>query len=326
MVSIIIPVYNSEAFLPEMLNSVLDQSYTDVEIILVNDGSKDNSGKICQAYAEKYDCVKAFDRENHGASASRNFGLEQASGEFVWFLDSDDVLAEGALQTAVMMQNKYDADVVIGGMNFCFANKGKIVPKVVEEEFAFNILQFENYYEELFSRNYISSLCNKLIRRSVILENKIRMIEHLHMYEDYVFCMDLLLKCEKIACVPMIFYHYQFRNSQSLSHRYKSDILAIFLLLKAKIEEYRTALSRRNKSADICLSNFMIYLAYECVKNEARSSENPRAKIKELLCNKDFHDTMLEFNSYGARYRVVHALMKRRLSVVLFFYLKQNRN
>lgn len=324
MVSIIIPVYNAAIYLEDMLDSVLGQSYSDIEVILVNDGSKDNSSKICHKYAKKYSFVKVYDRENHGASATRNFGVEQANGDFVWFMDSDDILEEKALQTAVSTQKKYEADVVIGGMNFCFTEEKKITPKVIDCEFVFSNNQFRDYYRELFIKNYVSSLCNKLIRRSVIIDNNIRMIEKLCMYEDYIFCMDLLLKCNKVACIPDVFYNYQLRDTKSLSHRYKTGIPEMSRILQEKISEYRKNFSYKNGSADVCLNNLSIYLAYECVKNESRDKKNARKKINALLGDKDFHKSMLSVHGHGSKYRIIHILMKRKLTCAILLYLRMS--
>lgn len=321
MISIIIPVYNSEQFLPDMLDSVLQQSYTEYEIILVNDGSRDGSSAICHEYARKHSCVKVFDRENHGASASRNFGIQQATGEFIWFMDSDDILAEDALTTAIAAQEKYKADVVIGGMNFCFGEQ-RAEPKAVERELVFEAAQFFHYYAELFEINYISSLWNKLIRRDVITHNGLQMDECLHLYEDYVFCMDLLLRSGTIVCLPQIFYDYKLRETQSLSRRYKQNITDMFCRLKKKITQYREVLSEEGGQADISLNNLMIYIAYECVKNEARCRENPVKKMRKLMNEAEFREAMRTFSCTGLGKKAVRVLMKSKAAIVLLLFFR----
>lgn len=321
MVSIIIPVYNAAPYLEAMLDSVLSQSYKDIQLILVNDGSKDNSSAICHRYAEQYPCVEVYDRENSGVSATRNFGLERANGEFVWFMDSDDLLREGALQTAVTAQEKYGADVVIGGMNFCFAGDGKITTKAVEEEYAFSVPQFAVYYNRLFYKNYISSLCNKLIRRSVIADNRVHMLEELSMYEDYIFCMDVILCCDTVACIPDVLYDYQIRDSAHLSRRYRPNAGNMFSLLKKKITGYLEVLAPNAPEVERSLNNLMVYLAYECIKNESRSPENRKANMRALLLASDFRQAMKRFRGFGLRYRGVHLLMKYRMTTILGWYL-----
>lgn len=322
MVSIIIPVYNAEPFLRQMLDSVLGQSYKDYEIILINDGSKDESGNVCREYSEKYSCIKYYDRENHGVSATRNFGLDRASGDFVWFMDSDDILAEGALKVAVDTQKQYNADIVIGGMNFCFAERSKIIAKTIDNELFFCGSDFAEYYVELYSNNYISPLWNKLIRRSVITDNNVRMLEKLEMYEDYVFSMDVLVKCNSVACVPDILYDYQIRDGQSLSRRYKPDVADMLRMFKNKISSYRELIANDNSNVDIHLNNLVIYFAYECIKNQARNKSNALESIKDLLNDKAFEEAMMTFKGYGIRYVAVYNMMKNKRAFLLLAYLR----
>ena len=320
MISIVIPVYNAEAFLAKMLESILQQSYCDYEIVLVNDGSKDNSSAVCHSFAEKYSCIKVFDRENGGASAARNFGAQQATGEFVWFMDSDDQLAKDALQTAVDLQKKYDADVVIGGMNFCFTEEGITKPKALEQELLIPAQEFAQHYSVLFGKNYISSLCNKLIRRSVISDNDLQMIPQLHMYEDYIYCMDLLLKCQTVICTPVIFYQYLLREGHSLSRRYRPDTLGMFCILHERITLYKQTLN--NIAAERSLDRQIIYLAYECVKNEARCKQAPLKNIRMLINHPNFKSAMRLSCTGAMQYRIAHFLMKHRCAFALWLYLK----
>ena len=321
MISIVIPVYNSAAYLSDMLNSVIEQSYKDVEIILVNDGSTDDSSAVCHRYADKYSYVRVYDRENHGASASRNYGVKMANGEFIWFMDSDDILKKDALLNSIEAQSKYDADIVIGGMNFSFLEEGRVIPKTIQNDVVLNDSEFKCLYNELFSANYISSLWNKLIRKSVITENSILMNESLHMYEDYVFCMDILLKCKTIVCLSKIFYDYKLRYTKSLSHSYKENVIDMFCILEKKIAEYKETFKDEAPSTQVALDNLLIYLAYECVKNEARH-KNAYKKIKNILRNEAFKNAMRHYSATGKRYKTVQMLMKKRMALLLLTYLK----
>lgn len=325
MISIIIPVYNSALYLADMLDSVLNQSYKDYEIILVNDGSKDSSGSICSDYAQRFSCIKYFDRQNQGVSATRNFGLDQAIGDFVWFMDSDDFLAEDALMTAVSLQERYNADVIIGGMDFCFSSPSNVVNKSIQRELVFSIEDFHIYYDELFSKNYLSSLWNKMLRRSVIVENGIRMLEKLQMYEDYIFDMDVLLKCNSVVAVPTVFYKYQIRGTQSLSHRYKAGVADMLKLFVSRIKQYSAAIGSKNSDANARLNNLVIYFAYECVKNEYRNQTNALRSVKALMRNEAFCEAMRGFRGFGRKYESVHFLMKNRMALMLVMYLRINR-
>lgn len=321
MVSIIIPVYNAGPYLIDMLNSVVHQSYKDIEVILVNDGSTDNSSYICHQYADQYEYINVFDRENHGVSATRNFGVEHARGEFIWFMDSDDAISEDAIRIAVEEQQKYDADMVIGGVNFCFTEEEKIISKTISKKVVFDQQQFKYQYKELFSANYLSALWNKLIRRSVIKDNHIQMIPSLCMYEDYVFCMDTILKCKTIVALPDIFYNYKLRNAQSLSHRYRQDVVNMFAILEEKISGYKASFEDEVVCANHSLDDLAIYIGYECVKNEARH-KRPYEKVKEILHNEKFHNAISGYRGHMCKYRFVQVMMKYKMVAPLLIYLK----
>ncbi len=321
MISIIMPVYNAAKFLSPMLDSVLNQSYRDFELILVNDGSTDHSSEICHEYASRFPAVRVFDLENGGPSRARNFGVTQATGDFIWFMDSDDILADDALECAVQVQAQHDADVVIGGMNFCLTYKDETVPKSVEQELVLSTDDFVQNYRLMYAKNYISSLCNKLIRRSLITENKIVMNEKLRTYEDYLFCMDMLLCAKKTVCLPTIFYHYQIREAGSLSRRHKPDILQSFRILSEKIGGYIERFSAASPDAARSLQNLLIYLAYECVKNESRSPDDPKKKIRALLREPDFNTPLRACCGESLRYKVVHFFMKHKMTGALWVYL-----
>ncbi len=322
MVSIIIPVYNAQPYLAAMLDSVIAQADVGIELLLVNDGSTDESGAICREYAQRYAFVQAFDRENGGASAARNFGLSQAKGEFIWLMDSDDRLSPEALRTALSVQRQQDADIVIGGMNFYHVADGTVNPRAIERPLFLTKDTFAGHYRELFRHNYISSMCNKLIRRSLIEEHGVRLQDDLLMYEDYTFCMELLTHAQRIACVPDVFYEYLLRSSGSLSHRYKPNISRMFAILFEHISGYRMRLGAQSGDCVAALDNLIVYLAFECVRNEYRSPEKAYRHMRMLLNDATFIKAMGACRGSNLRYRVVHGMMKCRMTAALWVYLR----
>ena len=115
MISIIVPVYNTEKYLHRCIDSILAQTFTDFELLLINDGSKDNSGKICDEYAAKDSRVRVFHKENGGVSSARNLGLNEAQGKWIYFVDSDDTLQLYALQELVNWINNDKIDLIMAG-------------------------------------------------------------------------------------------------------------------------------------------------------------------------------------------------------------------
>ncbi len=321
MISIIMPVYNSEKYLPAMLDSILEQSYKDIELILINDGSTDGSFEVCRKYAKNFSNIKIYDRENSGVSITRNFGISQATGDFIWFVDSDDVLYPDALAKAVKVQEKYDADIVIGGMDFCFTDSGDLWRKTIKDTLLFERETFSDNYCYLYENNYITSICNKLIRRSLIVDNSITLIEGLSMFEDYIFSMDCLLCASKVVCIADAFYAYQLRSSGTLSKRYKENIDIMFELLRARMDVYVSKLGAECESTRRSLNELMIYFAYECLKNESKAI-CAREKIKHFLHNQKLGDTLKAYKGHGKKYRAVRFLMMCKATEFFVWFFK----
>src|SRR5690554_7275643 len=142
MISVIIPVYNSEKYLHKCIDSVLAQSYTNFELILVNDGSTDGSGKICDEYAEKDERVRVFHKDNGGVSSARNIGLKNSSGDYIIHADSDDLMLSGALESLYYEAKQSNSDIVIGNYIIRYGSKDNFVN--------LNLTEFITSYDFLY--------------------------------------------------------------------------------------------------------------------------------------------------------------------------------
>ena len=173
VVSIIVPVYNTEKFLHRCIDSILTQTYTDFELLLIDDGSKDSSGSICDEYAEKDSRVRVFHKENGGVSSARNLGLDNAQGEWITFVDSDDYIEENYLKS---FEGNLDADLVVGNMIICEVGKsprginahivpGKYSPIQIVLQGHLNTSPFLAPWGKMFRRECIADLrFNTLMR------------------------------------------------------------------------------------------------------------------------------------------------------------------
>jgi glycosyltransferase involved in cell wall biosynthesis len=172
-ISIIVPVYNSQKTIQRCCDSLLNQTYKNIEIILVNDGSKDESLKIINSYECKYDNVIVLNQKNSGAGAARNNGLLKASGEYVTFVDSDDELSKDAIKNMVKCL-KPDTDIVISGFKE-FDNKGNILIDMIPKK---------NYWTEF----KFTSTMFKLYRKKYLIDNNVK-FAHFNVFEDLYFCL-----------------------------------------------------------------------------------------------------------------------------------------
>ena len=215
-VSIIVPVYRVEDYLPACIDSVLAQDYTDFELILVDDGSPDCCGEICDSYAARDSRIKVIHKENGGLSDARNAGIAPASGEYIVFLDSDDFWGDpGALSRIMARARQTGADI----LNYSYT---KFREDTGEKESYFGSAEAMPELQEIgtqldwLTKNglYIASACNKLIRRSLLAELPFRKGVYC---EDIEWCAKLLLRAESMDFVPEDFYQYR-QRSDSIRH------------------------------------------------------------------------------------------------------------
>jgi len=222
LVSIIIPVYNAEAYLAENIDSVLNQAYESFELILVDDGSTDKSAQIMKNYSEREPRVVALYQENSGAPTARNYGLSVAKGEYIQFIDSDDFMAKQALHRMVTALEETGADLVVGAYD-TVGDKGNFIKSVPHPiESGFYIVQ-EN--REDFS--LIPPMPgNKLFRASVIRNNHLNFQPSLKQAQDLNFYLKFLLFAKKVIVMDEVVYHYRVRTG-SISHTYSLVILEV---------------------------------------------------------------------------------------------------
>ena len=204
-VSIIMPVYNKEKYVRKSIMSILNQSYTDFELLVINDGSTDNSLSICLSLQEKDDRIKVISVENGGVSKARNIGLDNAKGKYVMFIDSDDYIANNYLIDFVMNKN----DFVLGGLTKT-SKEGKEISVVLPNNR--NILKMnevvKNFYEEQLKSGIYGFVASKLVSLELINKHHIRFDETIRLAEDYNFFLDIYSKINEITFIDQKGYYY----------------------------------------------------------------------------------------------------------------------
>lgn len=209
LISIIVPIYNSEAFLDRCIQSILSQTYKHWELLLVDDGSTDTSGKICDSYAAKDDRIHVFHQNNTGVSTARNVGLEKATGEYVAFCDSDDWVDNDWIENLVTCASSENLDIVYCDMVHHYPNN--ITINVSSAEDSSNKIEFLKRY---LNTGY--SLCVMMVRRSLIQENSIRGLDGYIFCEDMFLSVNMFIHANRIKHINRGFYHYNRENEDSL--------------------------------------------------------------------------------------------------------------
>ena len=208
MISIIVPVYNTEKYLPRCIDSILAQSFTDFEVLLVDDGSPDGSGEICDNYIAKDSRIRVFHKQNEGVSSARNMGLDNAIGEWVTFVDADDWIEKDTLEQCI--ENSKDVEFVRFGMKSVYGENLYIEDTRLENSWTYKI-----YCANVFSRQTALGVCGGLYLRSIFTNNNIKFNPQYRLGEDWLVLMQYL-KCIKIIKILNYpFYNYNKQNEIS---------------------------------------------------------------------------------------------------------------
>lgn len=222
-ISIIIPVYNSENYIANTIESILNQSYKYFEIIIVNDGSTDKSLEICEKYNIKDERIKLVSKRNEGVSQARNSGLQYVTGDYLMFIDSDDYLEENSLKVIAKTMDKYHLDLCIYSWNEVYGGKKKLISLNSDD------ITFEELYSKILTEDYECGggfPWNKVWNvKSIIKDSKFIEFRNLKLYEDKLWCLmnldRLMRKSFKILSIPL--YNYRV-NANSLSHSNNLEI------------------------------------------------------------------------------------------------------
>lgn len=216
-ISVIIPIYNAEAYLENCLESIKNQSFTDYEVLLIDDGSTDNSGKICDIFATKDFRFQVIHKSNGGVSSARNIGIEQAKGEWICFMDSDDTVEKDYLQHLYQGTNQQNDILVVQGFKTILPKKQSRIRKFETRLYTasdiYQLFQFLNI-------NRSGYPFAKLYNTQIVRQNQIRFIEQIHYAEDVMFMLTYMCYINAIQTLDGYNYNYYIRNNpNSLSQR-----------------------------------------------------------------------------------------------------------
>lgn len=283
MISIIVPVYNCEKYLTGCLDSILTQSFSDFEIICIDDGSTDGSGIILDEAARKDARIKVWHMTNHGQAYARNYGIEQSQGKFVCFIDSDDKIHEQYLSNMIEAAEKNHSDLVVCGMNRVFVKK----PSLLEKLFAYypvmekhDVLSVSQCPELLISM--INAPYCKLIKKSFLEDHQIRFLEG-KIYEDFFFTQSLLMNHPIISILEEQLYDYHVYQGSTMTNK-KSKVHDMYDVMDALIEKYNHS-SQFEEFKDeleyLCLHHICIGTVYRAFLQHPLSffSELKRARV-----------------------------------------------
>ncbi len=275
MVSIIVPVYQVEDCLPQCIESILTQTYQNIELILVDDGSPDNCGAICDSYAEKDDRIRVIHKENNGVSAARNAALEIAAGEFLAFVDGDDEIEPTMIEVLYQNLIKYQCDISVCGIWFVFPDGTK---KRACAEDMVEVYDRQAAMENiLLGKYYAGHLCNKMFRRTVFANQKLD--PAIKVYEDSLVVAEVILQSERLVFDSTPLYRYLLRDDSAYRKAFSpSQYTAFFAFDKIK-----TLLLENNLPLLDCLKARELFYSVELLcKLAGEKGEEAREYRKKI--------------------------------------------
>ena len=312
-VSVIVPVYNAGGVVSRCVDSILAQSYTDFEVLLVNDGSTDNSGAICDNYAQQDGRVKVIHQENSGVSAARNAGLKAAQGEWVTFVDSDDMVLDCFLEALVEAASR-SAQVDLAYCGYAIVERSTSIKTYRSATY----IEKEQLHDALSSTKllYRCSPWAKLFRRSIITDNGLQFDTNLTISEDRLFLYQYLIHIRGVAVTSTVGYLYGSFSPTSLKHkRVPTEMLAYRQQTITAAAHDVVNTFGLGKGEAFLIARHLMLILFELIRNvyqDSGASRKTRERQRELfigLFDVDLYQDNLENNPRWFAYLRQNRLM-----------------
>lgn len=288
--SVIIPAYNCEKYIGRCLDSILNQENLEFEIIVINDGSTDNTLKICRQYEEKFENIKVINKKNEGQGIARNVGILEAKGKYITFVDSDDYVNQNCYTLAISILEKNSADFFAGQIKKI--SEGESENLLLDEKY----ITYHNYsmskddlVKSMLAGNDIeknsrvsSSTCDKIYLKSIIEKYKIVFVsERIYLSEDIIFNIMFLDKCNICIVSNMEMYNYV-TNVASFCHTYQSDYITKMYKMIDVFNSYRFGFSDQEYKALVSEKMYGYIKSYMFQEVEHQNIYNSAKHIKKI--------------------------------------------
>lgn len=334
LISVIVPVYNAELFLDRCIMSITNQTYRNFELILIDDGSEDNSLEICKKYKRIDNRIKVIAKRNSGVSHTRNLGIKEANGEWIIFIDSDDFVSEIFFEEAMAICTKCNLDIVIGGVNY-ICGKNRYVEtnskqyyfdgepeKLQSSMLANRFLTREGVQHKILGYSW-----GKIYRTSIIKE--ITFPEKISLREDMIFNLYAFNKASKIKSVPDVWYYY-IQHQGSAFHRYNGEYskeVSKFIMECKEFVDHEPKIMKNDFY--ICvLYTYMSWLkVFTMHKNAPTNFQQKKQLVKNSFYNlmwKDAFDNV-DKTMLDKKYRLLVSFFRKHNSLGIMMLYKLSR-
>ena len=330
LISIIMPVYNAEKYLNRSIESIMNQTYNNIEIILVNDGSTDNSLEICTSYQEKDNRIKLINQANKGVSFARNKGIDEATGDYIMFIDSDDYVEKNMIEDMVSKITEDDIDLVISGIKMDYIKNGQVIKeeKYKLKDKMYTIVEMLN---DILIDIDLICICGpwcKLYKTEILKNNKIKFTNEFTMGEDTWYNLDYIDTCTgKVITMSNIYYNYMRENPNSLFTKYYDDYIKI---TEKVYNKFLNLLERKasSETIDRYKKTYTFNLIYANTIN-FKYITTYKKKMEDLeysLKNNVVVNNIKSLKPIGIKEKVFRFLIKNKCKHILYLYFKIRMN
>lgn len=324
-ISIIMPVYNKEKYLYKSIKSILNQTYENFELIIVNDGSTDNSSSICHKFEQEDSRIKVIDIENNGVSNARNIGIKNANGQYIQFIDADDYIDKYMLEDLVNLSEKYNTDIIITEIKKVDlkSNKSKeiLLPfsglKSIDD-------MMDNFAQVQKETGIYGCVSNKFIRKSIIDEYGLKFDKRLWLAEDLDFYLELYKYVTNVYFCNKAYYYYvqEAENSSTTSDK-KHDYLqqAEIIIKEKEMLDYKNALNKNNlEVVNSIITNFIMSYIHQ----QFNYKYHQFIKDLDSIINDDKFMESIDYNcSNKFTNKVMKLLLKdKKTSIYILFFTR----
>lgn len=292
LISVIIPVYNVEKYLTQCIDSVLKQTYTNFELILVDDGSKDSSKAICDEYARIDSRIKVLSKQNGGASSARNAGLEVATGKYIYFFDSDDWIAEDALEKLLRICDDNNAELIFFDAYAIEEETGKISTSHYSHKKSYQSNSGYKLMMELIdNKEFHVAPWLLFLKKDFLSRAEIRFEEGI-IYEDMIFTYQLFCEAKKIVYLPEYLYYRRYREGSVMTSKVKLQNFESALSVYESVHGYWSSLPNEKKYV-----KHVIRCAYNGLNVYERLSKADKKTCRDQYIN--LKKNILQEDAYG---------------------------
>lgn len=315
-VSVIIPIYNVENYVIKTVDSIISQTEKDIEIILVDDGSTDNSGNICDAYVQKDKRIKVIHKENGGLSSARNAGLDIAAGTYVLFVDGDDYLKSDAIEILLKVSEKYPSDFI--QFSWQEVKEGELPIAVDTSSDIYQAHTSKELFENLYKLGGVAaSACTKFFKNEFIKDKPFKTIRH----EDEMWCSDAFRNDLTVTYINDKLYYYVMRTGSIIHNKFNKNKLELFDVI-----EYRL---KTIEELDLCQfyeyeykKLFFAIINFYCEAKRLKDKDSvSKVKLKFKLYKQD----LKKYANLSGKYKLLSRLMGINFNFVNLYYIFSKR-